>query len=68
MTAHVGEPAGIRTQDTRLKRPMLYQLSYGLIQCYAPLQGFFRTIPSPRRLEVETIPIGQETNSEIRSR
>jgi hypothetical protein len=23
-----GEPAGIRTQDTRLKRAVLYQLSY----------------------------------------
>ena len=25
-----GEPAGIRTQDPRLKRPLLYQLSYRL--------------------------------------
>jgi hypothetical protein len=24
----IGEPAGIRTQDTRLKRAVLYQLSY----------------------------------------
>ena len=27
----VGEPAGIRTQDTRIKSPVLYHLSYGLI-------------------------------------
>ena len=25
-----GEPAGTRTQDPRLKRALLYQLSYGL--------------------------------------
>ena len=25
-----GEPAGIRTQDTRIKSPVLYLLSYGL--------------------------------------
>ena len=25
---YIGEPAGIRTQDTRLKRAVLYQLSY----------------------------------------
>ncbi len=24
------DPAGIRTQDPRLKRPLLYQLSYGI--------------------------------------
>jgi hypothetical protein len=27
-TELLGEPAGIRTQDTRLKRAVLYQLSY----------------------------------------
>src|SRR5690606_18878709 len=26
-----GEPAGIRTQDTRIKSPVLYRLSYGLL-------------------------------------
>src|SRR5690606_25872186 len=26
----VGEPAGTRTQDTRIKSPVLYLLSYGL--------------------------------------
>ena len=25
------DPAGIRTQDPRLKRPLLYQLSYGIV-------------------------------------
>jgi hypothetical protein len=28
-----GEPAGTRTQDPRLKRALLYQLSYGLSRC-----------------------------------
>ena len=27
----LGEPAGTRTQDTRIKSPVLYHLSYGLI-------------------------------------
>ena len=27
----IGETAGIRTQDPRLKRPLLYQLSYRLM-------------------------------------
>jgi hypothetical protein len=27
----LGEPAGTRTQDTRIKSPVLYRLSYGLI-------------------------------------
>ena len=28
-----GEPGGIRTLDPRLKRPLLYQLSYRLAEC-----------------------------------
>ncbi len=27
----IGDPAGIRTQDPRLKRALLYQLSYRII-------------------------------------
>lgn len=30
-SSHFGDPAGTRTLDTRLKRAMLYQLSYWII-------------------------------------
>ncbi len=39
-----GGPAGTRTQDPRLKRPLLYQLSYRPLKHYTysslPLQAF----------------------------
>ena len=42
-----GEPAGARTQDQRLKRAMLYQLSYRLI----PFTKLTQTDRPPRRTQ-----------------
>ncbi len=35
---NVGDPAGIRTRDPRLKRPLLYQLSYRISNEGAKIQ------------------------------
>ena len=50
MGLSLGGPAGTRTQDTRIKSPVLYQLSYGPVPMHfaahclaAPAGGLLRT-------------------------
>ena len=45
-----GEPGGIRTLDPRLKRPLLYQLSYRLAEC-ATRGGNIRLRDAARQLQ-----------------
>ena len=48
-----GEPAGTRTQDPRLKRALLYQLSYGLSAGTIGRENHF-CFPASRSFKINT--------------
>ena len=49
------EPGGIRTLDLRLRRPLLYQLSYRLISLTTPKTNCFRKAGDGNRTHVSSL-------------